>query len=161
MKSLTLPNFRILVLIKKNTRIIDFVSSFSGGKQLITFLSICSYWNTTSFIRKINTVQITSIEIILLWITFLILPSVRAFLMIKTDCAVHLILHPSFKGLSGKWFVRGDRWRDLCVCRLRGEVFWGGCSISGTHLQYNLMEKEKRERWSRKGLEEKEGERQT
>lgn len=55
-----------------------------------------------------NTVEIMSIEIILPRITFLILASLRAFLMIKTDCAVHTIL-------LSKWFVRDDQWGDLCA----------------------------------------------
>ena len=75
-----------------------------------------------------NTVEITSIGIMLPWITFHILPSVGAFLMIKTDCAVHTI--PEQK------MIREGRSIQRFVCVRAGwesfvevQYFWDAPSI--------------------------------
>ena len=70
--------------------------------------------------------------------------------MIKTDCVVHTILHPSFKELSGKWFVLGrsmERFVSVCVsvCGSGGEIFWGRCSISESHYLRVKKKRKKRE----------------
>lgn len=108
--------------------------------------------------------EITSIRIILPWITFLILPSVRAFLMIKTDCAVHTILHPSFKRAKRQMVCAG-RSIETFVCvwmgvRWGGEVFRRGPVFLGRTFNtiWRWMKKESGD--PEKRLEEKEGERQ-